>query len=119
MVSIPVPDEALIAVLARFGPAIMVTPRAGGWSRVLTVDARAESTDGGVELVVEAPHPAGLRRIAESPLVTLVWPAPVHHGHSLVVDGWGRVEGRDIRVRIDHAVLHRPGAHSDGPDWLW
>ncbi|MBE6483132.1 MAG: hypothetical protein E7Z94_12315 [Actinomyces ruminicola] len=117
--TIPVPDEALLAVLDRFGSAVMVTPRPDGWSRVLTVDARAEGTAGGVEVVIVAPHPAGLRRVAENPLVTLVWPSPVHHGHSLVLDGWGRVDGEDIRVRPDHAVLHRPGTHSDGPDWIW
>lgn len=117
--TIPVPEEALAAVLTRFGSAVMVTPRAGSWSRVLTVDARVESTAAGVEVVLVSPHPAGLRRVAGGPLVTLVWPPLVHHGYSLVVDGWGRVDGDDIRVRLDHAVLHRPGAHSDGPDWAW
>lgn len=117
--TIPVPGEALAGVLARFGAAVMVTPRSGSWSRVLIVDAHAETTPAGVEIVVESPHPAGLRRVAAEPLVTLVWPPLVHHGHSLVVDGWGRVDGPDIRVRLDHAVLHRPGSHSDGPDWLW
>ncbi|WP_455130989.1 hypothetical protein [Propionibacterium acidifaciens] len=117
--TIPVPGEALAGALARFGAAVMVTPRSGSWSRVLTVDAHAETTPAGVEIVVESPHPAGLRRVAAEPLVTLVWPPLVHHGHSLVVDGWGRVDGPDIRVRLDHAVLHRPGSHSDGPDWLW
>lgn len=117
--TIPVPDEALPGVLARFGSAVMISPRAGSWSRVLTVDAHVEDGPAGVEIVVDSPHPAGPRRVAAEPLVTLVWPPLVHHGHSLVVDGWGRVDGPDIRVRPDHAVLHRPGGHSDGPDWRW
>ena len=117
--TIPVPGEVLAGVLARFGSAVMVTPVTDGWPRVLTVDARAEDSADGVEIVIVSPHPAGLRRVAENPLVTLVWPSPVHHGHSLVVDGWGRVDAQDIRVVLDHAVLHRPGTHADGPDWVW
>ena len=112
--TIPVPIERLAETIARFGPAVLVVPSPQGWPRIYTVDSHVAAT----ELVIPAPMSSALDYVAQHPLVSVVWTPVVHHGFTLIVDGWARVEGDDLRVRIDHGVLHRPAAHDDGPEWV-
>lgn len=114
-VSIPVQPDQLAAVIDGFGSAMLVTLPAEGFPRVLTCDPVLDE----IELVVPDPFPVALAHVAARPAVSLVWPAVVHHGYALIVDGYARVEADELRVEIDHAVLHRPRAHRDGPAWVF
>ncbi len=55
--------------------------------------------------------------MAANPLVTLIWPTPQRHGFSLIVDGTATATDGGIGILVDHAVLHRPSSHADGPAW--
>lgn len=109
--TIPVPLDQLSATLERFGSAVLATLPAGTWPRVVTVDPYVD----GLQLVVPAPPQTCLRHVGVNPLVTLYWATPQRHGYALIVDGWASVDGSDLRIRLDHAVLHRPSAHAEGP----
>lgn len=109
--TIPIPLDRLAETLWHFDSAVLVTLREGTWPRVLTVDPYVE---GGL-VVVPSPNPSGLKHVAANPLVTIYWPSPHRHGYTLIVDGIATVSGKDLHIEPDHAVLHRPSAHSDGP----
>lgn len=109
--TIPIPLDRLAGTIEHFGSAVLVTLRRDTWPRVLTVDPYVD----GDLVVVPSPNPSGLKHVAENPLVTLYWPSPEHHGHTLIVDGVATVSGKDVHIAPDHAVLHRPPAHADGP----
>lgn len=111
--SIPVPVDRLEQTLRRFGSATLVASRPADWPRVVTVDPVVD----GETLVVPTPFDSARKVAAEHPLVTLVWAPLEHHGYSLIVDGTATVAGTDIRVAVEHAILHRPSAHADGPAW--
>lgn len=121
--SIPVPRESLEAVMATYGSALLVTlpdagvPHPGGerprgtWPRVLTVDPQM---DGDHVLITSLPPMFPAIMEAES-RVTVAWPATQWHGYTLIVDGHATVSGDSVRITLDHAVLHRPATHADGP----
>jgi hypothetical protein len=109
--TIAVPLDHLAATLERFGSAVLVSLPQDTWPRVLTVDPFLD----GDEIVVPSPHEICLPFIQKNHLVTLMWPPLQQHGYALIVDGWGTVSGGDVRIKPDHAVLHRPPSHSDGP----
>lgn len=111
--TIPIAAADVAATVQNFDAAILVATTPGGWPKVLTVDPHVE----GEVVVIPAPQPSALSYVAREPRVTLVWPTRQHHGFSLIVDGMGTVAGQDVRVAIDHAVLHRPPSHADGPSW--
>ncbi len=111
--TIPIPLEDLAATLPRFGSALLMVSRADDWPKLLTVDPYLD-----VEAVIVPSVPATiLRHVAASPRVTLAWPPPERHGHTLIIDGWAAESDGDVRITVDHAVLHRPSAHADGPAW--
>ncbi len=109
--TIPIPLDRLSETLVHFGSAVLVTLREDTWPRVLTVDPYVD----GDQVVVPSPNPSGLTHVAANPLVTLYWPSSEPHGYTLIVDGVATVAGKDLHIAPDHAVLHRPSAHSDGP----
>lgn len=111
--TIPVPLHRLAETLHQFGSAVLVTLPAGSWAKAHTVDP---VVDGDALLVADAPGSA-VRNVAANPLVTLAWQPLVRHGHTLLVDGRAEASGADLRIRVDHAILHRPAAHADGPAW--
>lgn len=109
--SIPVPMARLAETLACYNAGVLITSAGDTWPRVLTVEPGVVGDD----LLIVAPHPEALRNVAANPLVTVVWQPREPRGYTLIVDGWASPAGDDLRIRLDHAVLHRPGAHSDGP----
>lgn len=117
--TIPVQPDQLVAVLERFGSAMLVTLPAEGFARVLTCDPVLDCSGAAPELVIPDPFPVALANVAADPRVTVMWPAAEHHGFALIVDGYGRETSGELRVEIDHAILHRPRSHRDGPEWVF
>ncbi|WP_110206535.1 pyridoxamine 5'-phosphate oxidase [Nocardioides daejeonensis] len=109
--SIPVAPADLRAACADFGSAYLLStssPRV----KVVTVDPEV-AEDGSVRVV--GPGRGTLANLAVNAAVTLVFPPHEHHGYSLLVDGQADVEGDDVVITVEHAVLHRPAAHAEGP----
>jgi hypothetical protein len=50
------------------------------------------------------------------PAVSLLWPPVDTDGFSLIVDGAAEVDGENVKVRPDAAVLHRQRADGPGSD---
>jgi hypothetical protein len=117
--TIPVGVDQLAKVLGRFGPGYLLTlkpPQADGPAvKVHCVDPVFD--DG--RLLVVCEHRSALDNAGQDPRVTIVWPPLAHHGHSLIVDGSATVHHDRLVVDIVGAILHRPDAHSDGPDWVF
>ena len=117
--TIPVDVDQLAKVLGRFGPGYLLTlkpPQADGPAvKVHCVDPVFD--DG--RLLVPCEHRSAIDNAGQDPRVTIVWPPLVHHSHSLIVDGSAAVHRDRLVVDIVGAILHRPDAHSDGPDWVF
>lgn len=114
--TIPVPIDALAAVLRDFDHAYLITQRGvAEYAKVLTVDPFMR----GDELVIATERNSVRSNVASDDRVTLIWPPRTHHGHSLIMDGRGSLAVDEIRIAIDHAILHRPSAHADGPAWIF
>lgn len=116
--TIPVPVAELAATCVHFGAALLIVGDGEGWPRVFTVDPVVD----GDALVLAGLSDRMRDRALAQPRVTVVWQPLVRHGHTLVVDGWAEAGGTGaagggVLVRVDHAVLHRPQAHADGPVW--
>jgi len=109
--SIPVDPADLRRTLADFDSGYLLTT-SSPQVKVVTVDPLV-ADDG--TLRVAGPGRGTLRNLVENPTLTLVFPPRQRHGHTLLVDGSGRVEGEDVVVTATAAVLHRPAAHADGP----
>ena len=114
--TIPVPIDALAAVLRDFDHAYLITQRgAEEYATVLTVDPFMR----GDELIITTERDSVRANVASDDRVTLIWPPTTRHGHSLIMDGRGSLAVDEIRIAIDHATLHRPSAHADGPAWIF
>lgn len=105
--SIPVTLDRLAETLAGFGAGYLLTTREG---RVKAVSVLPTHADGA--LLVTAPGRGSVANVAANPSVTLLYP-PVPgsgqpEGFSLLVDGSASVDGDDVVVVPDSAVLHKP-----------
>lgn len=109
--SIPVDVVDLARALTDFGAGYLLTVSDHG--RVKAVTVEPELVDGA--LVVSGPGRGSCANVAANPAVTLLFPPPEPRGFTLLVDGTAEVAGDDVRVVPEHAVLHRPAAHADGP----
>ncbi|MGA4670070.1 pyridoxamine 5'-phosphate oxidase [Propionibacteriaceae bacterium Y1923] len=109
--TIDIPLDRLAEVVDRFDSAVLVTLPEGAHARLATVDPVVR----GSTVVVTHARGSALANVAVNPRVTIMWPATEHHGFTLIVDGLGTAVGPDLEVEPDHAVLHRPRAHADGP----
>ncbi|MCL2541884.1 MAG: pyridoxamine 5'-phosphate oxidase [Nocardioidaceae bacterium] len=78
--------------------------------KVVTVDPVLEDA----VLRIASPGGGTTRNLADNPALTLVFPPPDHHGYTLLVDGTGVVDGDDVVVTPQTAVLHRPASHATG-----
>lgn len=117
--TIPVSVDQLAQVLGRFGPGYLLTlqgPDVDG--PAVKVHAVDPIFDGG-HLVVPCGHHSALENAGRDPRITIVWPPLVHHGHSLIVDGHAAVCQDRLVVDVLGAILHRPSAHRDGPEWVF
>lgn len=54
--------------------------------------------------------------VARRPGVTLLWPSLAPGDYSLIVDGTADVEGAEVAVSAQRAVLHRTPVGSSGAD---
>lgn len=111
--TIPVEFDELAKTLESFDHAYLLTVSDEGIIKVNAVDPVVTAD----AVVVEAAGMQARLNVAGNPVVTLVWPPTVRHGHTLIVDGTAVVEGGNIVIHQTSGLLHRPGAHSDGPDW--
>jgi hypothetical protein len=101
-VSIPVAVKDILTRLDDFGSGYLLTTT-DGRVKVVTVDPVGDN--GGLRAT--APGKGTLANLAANPAVTLVFPPLDQHGHTLLVDGTGTVEGDDVLVVPTGAVLHR------------
>lgn len=107
--SIAVALDDLADAIAGFGFAYLVT---------LSDDSRPH-----VVAVAPTVAPDGLRitdlgrtttaNVAARVSATLVWPPADVNKHSLIVDGAGRVDGAELVITPQRAVLHRPAPPPD------
>lgn len=109
--SIPVPRESLEAVMATYGSALLITLPEGTWPRVLTVDPQMD----GDSVLITSLHPMFPPIMEAESRVTVAWPATQRHGYTLILDGHATPSDDSVRITLDHAVLHRPATHADGP----
>ena len=111
--TIPVEFGQLAKTLESFDHAYLLTVSAEGLVKVNAVDPVVTAD----AVVVEAAGMQARLNVAGNPVMTLVWPPTIRHGHTLIVDGTASVVDRSIVIHQTSGLLHRPGAHSDGPDW--
>lgn len=109
--SIPVDVSELERVRAAFGAGYLVTVGDDGMPKVVTVEPTVEAG----AVVVVGPGRGSLANAAARPAVTLAFPPAEAKGFTLLVDGIATPEGEVLRIAPLSAVLHRPGAHADGP----
>ena len=100
----------LVAKLAEYEYAFLVTVSADGHAHVLSV--WPEAVDSAV--VVDGVGRHTQENVAERPDVTLVFPPADRSGYSLLVDGRATVDGTTVTVAPSKAILHRPAAGPDG-----
>jgi hypothetical protein len=115
-VTIQVTNEQLPEVVQRFDHCAMLTLQPDGSVKVHTVDVQAPRAG---ELKVACDHDSAHENLKRDPRVTLVWSPTAHHGWTLIADGQGEPGTDDLRIRVDSAMLHRPNAHDDGPEWVF
>lgn len=109
--SVRVELDQLARTMAEYGAGYLLTVSDDGRPHAVAVDPVL--ADGRV--VADA---AGRRTRANVEVragVTLLFPPPQPGGYSLIVDGRGVVEGEQVTVEVEHAVLHRPADHATGP----
>lgn len=109
--SIPVDVAELASALEGFGVGYLLTASAHGAVKAVTVEP--DLVDG--TLVVAGPGRGSLANAGVNPVVTVLFPPLEQRGYTLLVDGTATVAGDDVQVTPTGAVLHRPGAHADGP----
>ncbi len=109
--SVPVPTDQIDRVARHFGSGHLVTASADGRVKVVTVDPEVVGT----VLHVRGPGRGSCANVTANARVTVLFPPLEHHGFALLVDGTAVVDGEDLQVAAESAVLHRPPAHADGP----
>ncbi|MCE1180211.1 MAG: pyridoxamine 5'-phosphate oxidase [Micrococcales bacterium] len=109
--SIPVDLAQLAAVLEAYGSAYLLTTGPDGRVKVVTVDPAVEGE------LIRVPGCSGgtARNLGHNPAASLVWAPLERHGYTLIVDGTAATDAQGFVLTPEHAVLHRPSAHSDGP----
>jgi hypothetical protein len=111
--TIPVEFAQLAKTLESFDHAYLLTVSADGIVKVNAVDPVLTAD----AVVIEAAGLQARLNAEHNPAVTLVWPPTVRHGHTLIVDGTAVVADTSIVIHQTSGLLHRPGAHADGPAW--
>ena len=100
--SIPVAVDRLAETLADFDAGYLLTTADGRVKAVSAAPAHADGT-----LRVSTPGRGSIANVSVNPVVTLLFP-PRGAGFSLLVDGTARVDGDDVVVVPESAVLHKP-----------
>ncbi len=108
----PVNTEELPERLAEYGnAAFVVTVGATGAPKVVQVPV---VWDG--EAIRCTPGGGTLANLASPAPVTLVFPAPVDGGFSMILDGEGTPDGEVAVVSLTGGVLHRPAPEQPGDE---
>jgi hypothetical protein len=108
--SYPVAPADLGRALEEYAEGYLLTVAADVSTRAVAV--RPRLVDG---VVVVGAGRSSSANATVRPKVTLLCPPSDEKGFTLLVDGLATVDGEEIRIRPDSAVLHRPPYHSDGP----
>ncbi len=66
-------------------------------------------------LYADSPGRSAVTLAQSHPHVTLLYPPDVPDGYSLIVDGTARVNGQNLHISVDHAVLHRRATAGSPP----
>ena len=109
--SIVVDLEQLGERLAEHGAGYLLTAGPDGRVKAVTV----EPVLVGDVLRVPGASRGTSRNLEHNPAVTLLFPPAQPRGYSLIVDGTARATADGFDVAPEHAVLHRPADHADGP----
>ena len=110
--SIPVTGDDLTTRLEEYGSAcFLVTVGADGSPKVVHVPVLWDG-----EVLRCTPGAGTLRNLGDGGSATLVFPAPVHDAHSMLLDGTGRANGDVAVVSVDGGVLHRPSPVTPGDE---
>ncbi len=102
--SIPVELSGLAEVLARYRFAYLMTAGAQGAPHAVAVSPVLQ----GGELVIDGTGRRTRANAQERSAVGMVWPPANEGDYSLIVDGEARMEGEQLRIQPQRAVLHRP-----------
>lgn len=122
--SIRVESSRFVETVATFDSGILIGRHHRKGIRVLTVDPEFDADATGR---IWGLHGTIVDAIKHNPDVTIVWQPRIRHGWTLIYDGTvrsdsprlaGHVDG-ELTVEFVSAMLHRPAAHSDGPEWQW
>ena len=124
--SIRVEPTRIAQAVTAFASAILIGQHPEKGTRVFTVDPDIDEEG---TITVTGLHGTIVDAVAKDPRVTIVWQPTVRHGWTLVCDGVARPdsprlaaeaeEDDDVIIDFVSAMLHRPHAHADGPDWEW
>ena len=124
--SIRVEPTRIAQAVTAFASAILIGQHPEKGTRVFTVDPDIDEEG---TITVTGLHGTIVDALAKDPRVTIVWQPTVRHGWTLVCDGVvrsdsprltaGAEEDDDVIIDFVSAMLHRPRAHADGPDWVW
>lgn len=124
--SIRVEPSRIRQTVTAFDSGVLIGHHPDKGTRVFTVDP--EFDDDGTARITGL-HGTIVDALARDPRVTIVWQPRIRHGWSLIVDGSVRADsprliadaGDDaaLIIKFVSGMLHRPGAHADGPEWEW
>ncbi|MEQ1701260.1 MAG: pyridoxamine 5'-phosphate oxidase family protein [Ilumatobacteraceae bacterium] len=106
--SIIVPIEELAEALAPYPWGYLLTVGETRRSHALAVPT--DFRDGALHL---RGGRSSLSNAATEPQVTMVFPHPAPGGFSLIVDGIAQVDGDQLSIAPQHAILHRPAISAD------
>lgn len=97
---------------SRGASAILTIANSHGQCRIFVCDPVSHG-----ECVVLPGVPENHRKISQiNPEATIVFPAVEHHGYTFIIDGQVQA-GTAYTMKPMSAMLHRPVAHADGPEW--
>lgn len=108
--SIEVEKSELAEAIADRPYAYLLSP---GRERPHVVQVVPTLVDG--SMYVDEPGRSALSLAQDSPAVTLLYPPLFADGYSLIVDGTAHLNGGNLHIHVDHAVLHRRATETSAP----
>jgi hypothetical protein len=110
--SVGVELDRLHEEVARFGPRpYLLTVSDDGRPHATSVSI---TFDGGS--IVAGVGRRSAANVDARPVISLLWPPVEDGGFSLIVDGTGSVDGEEVSVTPEKAILHRQRADGPGSD---
>lgn len=109
--SIKVETGSIAETMAGFAFAYLLTLGTAPRPHVVAVGVASA----GGSLRVSEVGRSSRRNIGDNDAVTLLWPPREAGGYSLIVDGTASVQGDEVVVVPERAVLHRPAPDAPAP----